>query len=477
MESSAPLKIKAYRGDDIRRITLLTSSSLDDLRAALTQRWPDAASCRLFWRDEDGDKITISTDADWQEVDRTTATLYLYVSSQQPTAPAADVPAALRALTAALGLDLPEEMLAQLAKQLSHTAPLARQLLAQHGGAPSPCAMFKHFFNKGGCGRPAEQPDGAAVHHGVVCDLSGVSPIVGTRYKKRGHNYDLCAEEFEKLPAEEKALYDAIEKPQRGCGFGMPFPFAAFMGRNCSPETTTPRAEPSPTGMLLPAAPLAPGARGPGVAQLQDQLIALGRMSPRAVMFCKGMYGPRTTQAVQETQLELQVEPTGVYDDAVKALLESEIAAKADEPESPADKAAVPAAAAVEEDPDEVERVTLLLSMGFDEAQAKAALSATKGSVERAADWLFENSATVPEEDQEALYEDNIAAGASAGELPPVPAEVPPPVFDEAWVPLATDLEDMGFEAAQCREALVQTKGDFKGAVRLLVASDRTARA
>ena len=39
-------------------------------------------------------------------------------------------------------------------------------------------------------------------------------PIVGMRYKLKGHNYDLCEAEFNKLPAAEQAKYDKIDPPQ-----------------------------------------------------------------------------------------------------------------------------------------------------------------------------------------------------------------------------------------------------------------------
>jgi hypothetical protein len=51
------------------------------------------------------------------------------------------------------------------------------------------------------------------VHEGVTCDKSGVNPIVGNRYHLVGHNYDLCEAEFEKLPEKEKALFKKIPPP------------------------------------------------------------------------------------------------------------------------------------------------------------------------------------------------------------------------------------------------------------------------
>ena len=44
------------------------------------------------------------------------------------------------------------------------------------------------------------------VHMGVKCDASGVSPIVGNRWKKIDHNYDLCDAEYRKLSPEVAAL-------------------------------------------------------------------------------------------------------------------------------------------------------------------------------------------------------------------------------------------------------------------------------
>ena len=38
-----------------------------------------------------------------------------------------------------------------------------------------------------------------AVHEGVMCDVSGMCPIVGNRWKKKGQDYDLCDDEYRKL--------------------------------------------------------------------------------------------------------------------------------------------------------------------------------------------------------------------------------------------------------------------------------------
>ena len=50
-------------------------------------------------------------------------------------------------------------------------------------------------------------------HPEVECDKTGQCPIVGTRFSLKGHNWDLCAAEFAKLPEAEKVQFEAIEPP------------------------------------------------------------------------------------------------------------------------------------------------------------------------------------------------------------------------------------------------------------------------
>jgi len=73
------------------------------------------------------------------------------------------------------------------------------------------------------------------VHPGVTCDRSGQSPITGIRFHLRGHNYDLCQAEFDKLPEAEKALYTAIPPPPLGGGNGpwRPGPWGWRGGGGC----------------------------------------------------------------------------------------------------------------------------------------------------------------------------------------------------------------------------------------------------
>jgi hypothetical protein len=62
-------------------------------------------------------------------------------------------------------------------------------------------------------GTPVCQEGDLAVHGNVVCDVSGMFPILGKRYKKKGEDYDLCEEEFRKLPKAAKAAFVCIARP------------------------------------------------------------------------------------------------------------------------------------------------------------------------------------------------------------------------------------------------------------------------
>jgi len=71
-----------------------------------------------------------------------------------------------------------------------------------------------HSHNRRGCGRRGRRCGGpgffrgAQVHFGIICDVSEMNPIIGTRYHKIGHNYDLCEAEFQKLSEEEKCKFE-----------------------------------------------------------------------------------------------------------------------------------------------------------------------------------------------------------------------------------------------------------------------------
>jgi len=50
-------------------------------------------------------------------------------------------------------------------------------------------------------------------HPGVTCDRTGMSPILGDRYKLDGENYDVCEAEYLEMDAAERATYTRIAPP------------------------------------------------------------------------------------------------------------------------------------------------------------------------------------------------------------------------------------------------------------------------
>merc|ERR1719498_1874800 len=52
-----------------------------------------------------------------------------------------------------------------------------------------------------------------AIHFGVTCDGSNQNPLLGLRFHKIGHNYDLNAACFAALPPAEQKLYECIPYP------------------------------------------------------------------------------------------------------------------------------------------------------------------------------------------------------------------------------------------------------------------------
>ena len=52
-----------------------------------------------------------------------------------------------------------------------------------------------------------------AVHYGITCDASGMSPIIGTRYSLPGRDYDICEAEFLKLDVEARRAFVPMSVP------------------------------------------------------------------------------------------------------------------------------------------------------------------------------------------------------------------------------------------------------------------------
>jgi hypothetical protein len=83
-----------------------------------------------------------------------------------------------------------------------------------------------------------------AIHVGVRCDVSGMHPIVGPRFNKKGLDFDLCEAEYIKLGEAEKGNYIRIDHPkaQRQAG-NQEKEAQLWEARECEAEKHAARAE------------------------------------------------------------------------------------------------------------------------------------------------------------------------------------------------------------------------------------------
>jgi hypothetical protein len=191
-----------------------------------------AKSFRITYTDEDGDHITIGCDEDVLEAVRVASLpsrplLRLCATSEAaPSKPAESEPApepttepdrpkreapkcgvgGMLGMLGGLASNMANQSRNQTSETLSDTprqngfdlfsmmqqaAPMVQKMQAE---------FEKHY---------EQQP----VHYGIACDVTGMSPIVGTRYKKLLCDYDLCQEAFDQLTADERKEFIQVDTP------------------------------------------------------------------------------------------------------------------------------------------------------------------------------------------------------------------------------------------------------------------------
>jgi len=184
-EQPATIPLKYEFQGSLRRTLVDVPPRLGQIRNKLAKSFPDFAhlfkdkskTLRLTYTDDDGDKLTVTTNDELEAAYRYAHSVNKILrftvpnfESEQSTQPSVDEPAVKEAN--------PEQL---------------------------------------------DEVIDPPVHHGVTCDRSGMNPIVGNRYHKRGQNYDLCQAEFDKISDEtERATYEKIEFPRLFFGFVKP---------------------------------------------------------------------------------------------------------------------------------------------------------------------------------------------------------------------------------------------------------------
>jgi len=212
--------VKITDGKDIRRFTTSTNNIT---YSAIHKHTAEAFGLgpkdfKLKYKDDEGDQITMSTDAEIQEAVSITLKLdppvlrLTLVNNSRPASPARGAPAADPPDLAALFKNIKEQLPAlveQLPAAVKSMIPNAELDIAATVAATQE-AMAAAAAGYGGA-NPAANPDMEGYHPNITCDKSNQSPIVGARYHMRGHDYDLNETEYNKLPEAEKAQFDKIE--------------------------------------------------------------------------------------------------------------------------------------------------------------------------------------------------------------------------------------------------------------------------
>ena len=221
MAAQNTMIVKITDGKDIRRFTTsttnITYSAIHKHAAESFNLGPK--DFKLKYKDDEGDQITMSTDAEIVEAVGLTLKLdppvlrLTLVKDSRASSPAKERaapsgPPELAALLNNIKDQLPE-LMEQLPSALKAQIGKAEIDIAATVAATAE-AMGQAAGGYGGAD-PSTDPDMEGFHPGVMCDKTGLKPIVGTRFHLKGHNYDLCPAEYNKLPDAEKAQFEAIE--------------------------------------------------------------------------------------------------------------------------------------------------------------------------------------------------------------------------------------------------------------------------
>lgn len=274
--TTVPVKL-ALSGSK-RRSRLNVPLRFSQLCQQVRSTFPDIKDFNLQYVDEEGDTINVTSDEDLEEA---------------------------------------HSVFKDLGRVLSFIVDTTTTAAPPPPATAKSCAGRRRYFQRGladimrslgvGAGIGASVP---ALHFGVTCDGSNQHPIVGTRYHKIGHNYDLNEAAFAKLTPVEQKTYEAIAHPG-----AVPVPIT--LGTTDSEEHAH---------LLLPTnTPFGPGSSGPSVVTLQKVLIKLGHMHPSAIRWHQGFYGPRTAQAVAKVSKTIGCNTGGVFTDRVRTHLLKEL--------------------------------------------------------------------------------------------------------------------------------------------------------
>ena len=212
-QGETTIAVKAICGDDIRRFHLPQGAGFESLANEVVKRFSlEGKQIALKFKDDENEWCSLTTDEDLSEAQSI---------AKQLTPPI---------LRVQIWVSV-EVTGKQHARKDAPTSASAADEFAE--------AAQKFFFSFPEAAAEAQRPGHHAqhppahpvVHHGVTCDASGMSPIIGARYHKIGEDYDLCEAEFAKISSTDKSLYEKIDLPRHNPCHGFPRMFGFGGGR------------------------------------------------------------------------------------------------------------------------------------------------------------------------------------------------------------------------------------------------------
>jgi len=530
----ATITIKATLGDDTRRLSVAENllDSLAKLRNLLADRFQTQPFV-VKWVDDDMDEITLASDADLAEIDRSSGKLRLMLSVAQDantTAPAPEPPA--RAGSTAPDLSAIFSHLHQ------HTGPFFQQMQAEHAQMPPFVAQMQAAAQELRADYEANRPEREAqlkelgeklkaelepqakeigehlqpflarmqamgkrfatemekaaeeassekaaptVHWGVSCDASGEQPIVGVRWHCKGEDYDLNDREYQKLDEEQRQGFERIDVSGQCECPGPPAPpeevaQALMQMRAMSEAAATALADTMAEEDAPEDAPAPEAEQAAPEEEVQPEPEnKLGE--PQA---CESL-----TAAIEQIGVSEGALSDSIMDDIQHTLIQNaEKAAEAAEKAASAEEAARVVAEEARMAAEEAARTADAEEAACVAVEAEAAAQATEvedpvallmemGFSEVAATEALQVTQGSMDNAAEWLF---VHQPEEREEFPPAPAaETEDVAFPAEWGGLLRDLLEMGFEEKVSKEALARNDGDVKIAVRELVQLEHAA--
>jgi len=201
MEYPAPdtVPVKLTLSGSKRRSRLNVPLKFSQLLAQVRSTFPDVKDFNLQYVDEEGDEIAVTCDADLEEASSVFKSLGRVLTFTVNTKAKAASPIPPEPTASPFPCAFP---------WFGH-GRRGHRGCRNHMRGGQTFTFPKHFREhlRALCG------NGSVPHFGITCDGSNQHPLLGKRYHKIGHNYDLNATEFAKLMPEEQKKYEMIAFP------------------------------------------------------------------------------------------------------------------------------------------------------------------------------------------------------------------------------------------------------------------------